>query len=148
MSDDGKTPLQASLRSTLRFGRRRADVHWTSCAVFLPSSAAWLNSYRKIDSAMRRCAVLAAKIRDTWPDRYENFRQRKKQPIPNDCFFLWRRYFLFLMGCNKKLYNVLGGVYGYYNTMSAQISVNKDEKYLRGFLYNMQRGPVGGFILV
>lgn len=25
-------------------------------------------------------------------------------------FFLWRRYFLFLMGCNKKLYNVLGGL--------------------------------------
>ena len=43
-----KTSLQASLRSTLCFGRRRADVHRTSCAKFLSSSAAWLNSYINI----------------------------------------------------------------------------------------------------
>ena len=42
-----KTSLQASLRSTLCFGRRRADVHRTSCAKFLSFSAAWLNSYTK-----------------------------------------------------------------------------------------------------
>ena len=33
----------------------------------------------------------------------------------------------------------MGGVYGYYNTMNAKISVNKDEKISQGFLYNLMR---------
>ena len=45
ISGDTKTRLQARLRSTLCFGRRRADGHQTSCAGFFVSPAAWLNSY-------------------------------------------------------------------------------------------------------
>ena len=51
------------------------------------------------------------------------------------------------MGCNKKLYNVLGG-FGYYNTMEVKISVNKEQFFLQYFLYNMQDLKMGSFFLV
>ncbi len=47
---------------------------------------------------------------------------------------------MFLMGCNKKLYNVLGGVYVYYNTIRPSISVAKEEKNITGFVYKMKGG--------
>ena len=75
--------------------------------------------------------------------------KKKKQPNPNGCFFFWRRYFLFLMGCNKKLYIMYwGGVYGYYNTMAGKISVNKDAENFLKFLYNMQGYKNSSFFLV
>ena len=60
--------------------------------------------------------------------------QRKKDSQSICCPFR-RRYFLFLMGCNKKLYNVLGGVYNIYYIMSLIISVHKDIFFIPSFLY-------------
>ena len=39
------------------------------------------------------------------------------------------------MGYSKKLYNVLGGFYGYYNSMEHGISVHKPHKFFVFFLY-------------
>ena len=52
--------------------------------------------------------------------------------------FLRRRYFLFLMGCNKKLYNVLGGFYVFYYNCTSKINVHKhDFIYIYLFMQNV-----------
>ena len=59
--------------------------------------------------------------------------QKRKKAASVRCLFPWRRYFLFHMGCNKKLYNVLGGVTSIIVAQHMKKVFTNIGKYLQSF---------------